>query len=127
MGLSEEELRALRALEASMAQDDPDFVARASYGAQRRRLAVIAGLWSIGLVAAFIGLLFTYASHPAIGLLMFVIMVSCGLMIARNVHRLGSVAVGDALDAARTKFSQLEESRQEFLREMERRRREDGQ
>ena len=95
MPLSEHEQRVLQQLEESLKHDDPTFekkVREANVYREAGRQLRWAGL---GFFAGLVVLLVSFTSSLVLGLIGVVIMFSCGLVMERNVRRMGRASISD--------------------------------
>ena len=89
MPLSEDEQRILREIEANLSVTDPKLVQQVSDTTLYRHSARLIK-WSVfGFVAGLVLLVATFTSYLALGVLGFLIMLFCLLVIERNVRKLG--------------------------------------
>ena len=103
MPLSEDEQRILHEIERSFYEHDPDF----AKGVSETTLYRTSGRnskWAVaGFVAGFALLLLSFASSALLALLAFVVMVSCALVLERNVRRMGKHGWSDLTQSVRDK------------------------
>jgi hypothetical protein len=89
MPLSEDEQRILREIEANLSVTDPKLVQQVSDTTLYRHSARLIK-WSIlGFVAGLVLLLLTFTKTLLLGVLGFLIMLFCLLVIERNVRKIG--------------------------------------
>ena len=89
MPLSEDEQRILKEIEANLSVTDPKLVQQVSDTTLYRHSARLIK-WSVfGFVAGLVLLVATFTSYLALGVLGFLIMLFCLLVIERNVRKLG--------------------------------------
>jgi len=89
MPLSEDEQRILREIEANLSVTDPKLVQQVSDTTLYRHSARLIK-WSVfGFVAGLVLLVATFTSVLALGVLGFLIMLFCLLVIERNVRKIG--------------------------------------
>jgi ABC-type multidrug transport system fused ATPase/permease subunit len=89
MPLSEDEQRILKEIEANLSVTDPKLVQQVSDTTLYRHAARLIK-WSIlGFVAGLVLLLLTFTSVLLLGVLGFLIMLFCLLVIERNVRKIG--------------------------------------
>lgn len=89
MPLSDEEQRILREIEANLSVTDPKLVQQVSDTTLYRHSARLIK-WSVfGFVAGLVLLLLTFTSVLLLGVLGFLIMLFCLLVIERNVRKIG--------------------------------------
>ena len=89
MPLSEDEQRILREIEANLSVTDPKLVQQVSDTTLYRHAARLIK-WSIlGFVAGLVLLITTFTSVLLLGVLGFLIMLGCLLVIERNVRKIG--------------------------------------
>jgi hypothetical protein len=89
MPLSEEEQKILKEIEAQLNATDPDLVEQVSRTTLYRHSARVIRWATLGFVAGLVILVFTFTRTLIGGLLGFAIMLSCLLIIERNVRKLG--------------------------------------
>ena len=101
MPLSEDEQRILHEIERSFYEHDPDF----AKGVSQTTLSPRAGRntkWAvIGFLGGFVLLLASFATSRLLALLAFGVMVSCALMLERNLRRLGKSGWSDITQSVR--------------------------
>lgn len=95
MPLSEHEQRVLQQLEESLKRDDPSFEKKVReanvYREAGRRLR-----WAVaGFVAGLVVLLVFFTSNLIVGLLGVAIMFGSGVVMERNVRRMGRASIHD--------------------------------
>ena len=89
MPLSEDEQRILKEIEANLSVTDPKLVQQVSDTTLYRHSARLIK-WSIlGFVAGLVLLLLTFTEMLLLGVLGFLIMLFCLLVIERNVRKIG--------------------------------------
>ncbi len=89
MPLSEDEQRILQEIEANLSVTDPKLVQQVSDTTLYRHSARLIK-WSIlGFVGGLVLLLMTFTSVLALGVLGFLIMLGCLLVIERNLRKIG--------------------------------------
>lgn len=89
MPLSEDEQRILREIEANLSVTDPKLVQQVSDTTLYRHSARLIKWSVIGFVAGLVLLVATFTSVLALGVLGFLIMLFCLLVIERNVRKIG--------------------------------------
>ena len=89
MPLSEDEQRILREIEANLSVTDPKLVQQVSDTTLYRHSARMIKYSVLGFVAGLVLLLTTFTSVLALGVLGFLIMLACLLVIERNVRKMG--------------------------------------
>jgi ABC-type multidrug transport system fused ATPase/permease subunit len=89
MPLSDEEQRILREIEANLSVTDPKLVQQVSDTTLYRHSARLIKWSIIGFVGGLVLLLFTFTSVLLLGVLGFLIMLFCLLVIERNVRKIG--------------------------------------
>ena len=103
MPLSEDEQRILHEIERSFYEHDPDF----AKGVSETTLYRTSGRnskWAVaGFVAGFALLVLSFASSALLALLAFVMMVSCALVLERNVRRMGKSGWSELTQSVRDK------------------------
>ena len=101
MPLSEDEQRILREIEANLSVTDPKLVQQVSDTTLYRHSARLIK-WSIlGFVAGLVLLLLTFTKMLLLGVLGFLIMLFCLLVIERNVRKLGKAGLENLTSSAR--------------------------
>ena len=93
MPLSEDEKRILEEIEANLTVTDPKLVQQVSdttvYRDSARRIK-----WAIlGLIGGFVLLVATFTSMLVLGVIGFVIMLACLLVIERHLRKMGKVGL----------------------------------
>ena len=89
MPLSEDEQRILREIEANLSVCDPKLVQQVSDTTLYRHSTRMIKYSVLGFVAGLVLLLRTFTSVLALGVLGFLIMLACLLVIERNVRKMG--------------------------------------
>ena len=89
MPLSEEEQRILREIEANLSVTDPKLVQQVSYTTLYRHSARLIRWSVLGFVGGLVLLLLTFTTMLWLGVLGFLIMLFCLLVIERNVRKIG--------------------------------------
>ncbi|MFA5885623.1 MAG: DUF3040 domain-containing protein [Acidimicrobiia bacterium] len=89
MPLSEDEQRILREIEANLSVTDPKLVQQVSDTTLYRHSARLIKWSVLGFVAGLVLLVATFTSVLALGVLGFLIMLFCLLVIERNVRKIG--------------------------------------
>lgn len=89
MPLSEDEARILREIEANLSVTDPKLVQQVSDTTLYRHAARMIKWAALGFVAGLVLLLSTFTSVLALGVVGFLIMLFCLLVIERNVRKMG--------------------------------------
>ena len=101
MPLSEDEQRILHEIERSFYEHDPDF----AKGVSQTTLSPSAGRntkWAVlGFVGGFVLLVLSFAASRLLALAAFLLMVSCALMLERNLRRLGKSGWSDLTQSVR--------------------------
>ncbi len=93
MPLSEDEQRILREIEENLSATDPRLVQQVSDTTLYRHAARVIRLSILGFFAGLALLIFTFASTLVLGVLGFLIMLACLLVIERNVRKLGKAGL----------------------------------
>ncbi|HEX6310029.1 MAG TPA: DUF3040 domain-containing protein [Acidimicrobiia bacterium] len=89
MPLSEDEQRILKEIEANLSATDPALVQQVSETTLYRH-ATRAIKWAVvGFLAGLLLLLFTFTKTLALGVVGFLVMLGCLLVIERNVRKMG--------------------------------------
>lgn len=89
MPLSEDEQRILREIEANLSVTDPKLVQQVSDTTLYRHAARMIKWAVLGFVLGLVLLLATFTSVLALGVVGFLIMLFCLLVIERNVRKMG--------------------------------------
>ncbi len=89
MPLSEDEQRILREIEANLSVTDPKLVQQVSDTTLYRHSARLIKWSVLGFVAGLVLLLLTFTQRLWLGVLGFLIMLFCLLVIERNVRKIG--------------------------------------
>jgi Protein of unknown function (DUF3040) len=89
MPLSEDEQRILREIEANLSVTDPKLVQQVSDTTLYRHATRMVKYSVLGFVAGLVLLLTTFTSVLALGVLGFLVMLACLLVIERNVRKMG--------------------------------------
>jgi Protein of unknown function (DUF3040) len=89
MPLSEDEQRILREIEANLSVTDPKLVQQVSDTTLYRHAARLIKWAVAGFVAGLVLLVMTFTSVLALGVVGFLIMLFCLLVIERNVRKMG--------------------------------------
>jgi hypothetical protein len=89
MPLSEDEQRILRDIEANLSVTDPKLVQQVSDTTLYRHAARMIKWAVAGFIAGLLILLSTFTSVLALGVVGFLIMLFCLLVIERNVRKMG--------------------------------------
>jgi hypothetical protein len=89
MPLSEDEQRILREIEANLSVTDPKLVQQVSDTTLYRHSARLIKWSVLGFVAGLVLLLLTFTKQLWLGVLGFLIMLFCLLVIERNVRKIG--------------------------------------
>jgi hypothetical protein len=89
MPLSEEEQRILSEIEANLTATDPGLVQQVSETTLYRHAARAIKWAVVGFVAGLVLLLFTFTQVLALGVVGFLVMLACLLVIERNVRKIG--------------------------------------
>ena len=89
MPLSEDEQRILREIEANLSASDPKLVQQVSDTTLYRHSTRLIKWAALGFVAGLVLLLATFTSVLALGVVGFVVMLVCLLIIEGNVRKMG--------------------------------------
>ena len=89
MPLSEEEQRILQEIEANLTATDPGLVQQVSETTLYRHAARAIKWAVVGFVAGLVLLLFTFTQVLFLGVVGFLVMLACLLVIERNVRKIG--------------------------------------
>ena len=102
MPLSEDEQRILKEIEANLTATDPRLAQQVSETTLYRH-AARAIKWAIlGLVAGLVLLVLTFAERLWLGVVGFLIMLACSLVIERNVRKMGKAGFESLTSSMRT-------------------------
>jgi hypothetical protein len=102
MPLSEDEQRILKEIEANLNETDPRLVQEVSETTLYRHSAR-AIKWAVfGFVAGLALLLFTFTRVLLLGVVGFLVMLGCLLVIERNVRKLGKAGLENLTSSMRT-------------------------
>jgi ABC-type multidrug transport system fused ATPase/permease subunit len=93
MPLSEDEQRILKEIEDNLSETDPRLVQEVSETTLYRHSARAIKWAVVGFVAGLALLLFTFTRVLLLGVLGFLIMLACLLVIERNVRKLGKAGL----------------------------------
>ena len=93
MPLSEEEQRILQEIEANLTATDPGLVQQVSETTLYRHAARAIKWAVVGFVAGLVLLLFTFTQVLFLGVVGFLVMLACLLVIERNVRKLGKAGM----------------------------------
>lgn len=93
MPLSDEEQRILKEIEANLTATDPGLVQQVSETTLYRHAARAIKWAVVGFVAGLVLLLLTYQNLLFLGVVGFLVMLSCLLAIERNVRKLGKAGI----------------------------------
>jgi hypothetical protein len=102
MPLSEEEQRILREIEANLSATDPALVQQVSETTLYRHAARAIKWASVGFIAGLALLLFTFTKLLVLGVVGFLVMLGCLLVIERNVRKLGKAGLDNLTSSMRT-------------------------
>jgi Protein of unknown function (DUF3040) len=101
MPLSEDEQRILKEIEANLTETDPRLVQEVSETTLYRHSAR-AIKWAVfGFVAGLALLLFTFTRVLLLGVVGFLVMLACLLVIERNVRKLGKAGLENLTGSVR--------------------------
>jgi len=101
MPLSEDEQRILREIEANLSVTDPKLVQQVSDTTLYRHSARLIKWSVLGFVAGLVLLVATFTSVLALGVLGFLVMLGCLLVIERNVRKIGRAGLEALTENAR--------------------------
>lgn len=93
MPLSEDEQRILKEIEANLTATDPGLVQQVSETTLYRHASRTIRWAVVGFVAGLVLLLFTFTKVLALGVVGFLVMLGCLLVIERNVRKLGKAGM----------------------------------
>ncbi len=102
MPLSEDEQRILREIEANLSQTDPALVQQVSETTLYRHSARVIKWAGVGFLAGLALLLFTFTKLLVLGVVGFLVMLGCLLVIERNVRKLGKAGLESLTSSLRT-------------------------
>jgi hypothetical protein len=102
MPLSEEEQRILREIEANLSATDPALVQQVSQTTLYRHAARAIKWATAGFLAGLALLLFTFTKLLVLGVVGFLVMLGCLLVIERNVRKLGKAGFESLTSSMRT-------------------------
>lgn len=102
MPLSEEEQRILREIEANLSATDPALVQQVSETTLYRHAARAIKWAVLGFLAGLALLLFTFTKLLVLGVVGFLVMLGCLLVIERNVRKLGKAGLENLTSSLRT-------------------------
>ncbi len=102
MPLSEEEQRILREIEANLSATDPALVQQVSQTTLYRHAARAIKWATVGFMAGLALLLFTFTKLLVLGVVGFLVMLGCLLVIERNVRKLGKAGFESLTSSLRT-------------------------
>jgi hypothetical protein len=88
-GLSEDEQRILEEIEANLTETDPGLVQQVSETTLYRHAARNIKWAALGFVAGLVLLVLTFTRTLFMGVLGFLVMLACLLVIERNVRKMG--------------------------------------
>lgn len=91
--LSEDEQRILQEIEANLTESDPRLVQEVSETTLYRHSARIIKWAILGFVAGLVLLLLTFTNQLLLGVVGFLVMLLCLLVIERNVRKLGKAGL----------------------------------
>lgn len=95
MPLSEEEQRILQEIEANLTATDPGLVQQVSETTLYRHASRAIKWAVVGFVAGLVLLLLTFTHMLALGVVGFLVMLGCLLVIERNVRKLGKAGMAN--------------------------------
>jgi hypothetical protein len=101
MPLSEDEQRILKEIEDNLSETDPRLVQEVSETTLYRHSARAIKWAVVGFVAGLALLLFTFTRVLLLGVLGFLIMLACLLVIERNVRKLGKAGLESLTSSVR--------------------------
>jgi exosortase/archaeosortase len=101
MPLSEDEQRILKEIEDNLSETDPRLVQEVSETTLYRHSARAIKWAVVGFVAGLALLLFTFTRVLLLGVLGFLIMLACLLVIERNVRKLGKAGLDSLTSSVR--------------------------
>jgi hypothetical protein len=93
MPLSEDEQRILKEIEANLTATDPGLVQQVSETTLYRHASRAIRWAVVGFVAGLVLLLLTFTQVLALGVVGFLVMLGCLLVIERNVRKLGKAGM----------------------------------
>jgi hypothetical protein len=101
MPLSEDEQRILQEIEANLSATDPGLVQQVSETTLYRHAARAIKWAVLGFVAGLALLLFTFTRVLALGVVGFLIMLGCSLVIERNARKMGKAGFDSLTSSVR--------------------------
>ncbi len=93
MPLSDEELRILQEIEANLTATDPGLVQQVSETTLYRHAARAIKWAVIGFIAGLVLLIVTFTQVLVLGMVGFLLMLGCLLVIERNARKLGRAGI----------------------------------
>jgi Protein of unknown function (DUF3040) len=102
MPLSEDEQRILQEIEANLTATDPRLVQEVSENTLYRHSARMIKWAVLGFVAGLVLLLLTFTTALLLGVVGFLVMLACLLVIERNVRKLGKAGIENLTSSMRT-------------------------
>jgi Protein of unknown function (DUF3040) len=102
MPLSEDEQRILQEIEANLTATDPRLVQEVSETTLYRHSARVIKWAVLGFVAGLVLLLLTFTTALLLGVVGFLVMLACLLVIERNVRKLGKAGIDNLTSSMRT-------------------------
>ncbi len=102
MPLSEDEQRILQEIEANLTATDPRLVQEVSETTLYRHSARVIKWAVLGFVAGLVLLLLTFTTALLLGVVGFLVMLACLLVIERNVRKLGKAGIENLTSSMRT-------------------------
>ena len=89
MPLSDNEQQILRQLEENLSATDPKLVQQVSDTTLYRHAARLIKWSAVGFIAGLLLMVFTFTTTLVLGVVGFLVMLSCALAIEQNVRKLG--------------------------------------
>ena len=102
MPLSEDEQRILREIEENLSATDPKLVQQVSDTTLYRHSARVIKWAVVGFVAGLLLMVFTFTTTLILGVVGFLVMLGCLLVIERNVRKLGKAGLENLTSSMRT-------------------------
>lgn len=101
MPLSEDEQRILQEIEANLSATDPALVQQVSETTLYRHASRMIKWAALGFVAGLVLLVLTFATRLYLGVIGFLIMLGCLLVIERNVRKMGRAGLDSLTSSVR--------------------------
>ena len=102
MPLSENEQQILRQIEEDLSASDPKLVQQVSDTTLYRHTARLIKWSAVGFFAGLLLMVFTFTTTLVLGVVGFLVMLGCALVIERNVRKLGRSGFDSLTGSMRT-------------------------